>query len=99
MAPLALATQGCPSSPNGFLTPLRSDSGPGASVVTTTSEAITNPQSQATGRHLLEGNLPSGNSRIRYVPNSSMAIGPSHPASEPTAAGKGIEPGVATRIP
>jgi hypothetical protein len=48
--------------------------------------AITVPHNQATGRHLLEGSLPSGNSRIRKVP-SSMAVGGRNLASEPTAAG------------
>jgi hypothetical protein len=47
---------------------------------------ITAPHNQATGRHLLEGSLPSGNSRIRKVP-SSMAVGGRNFDSEPTAAG------------
>src|SRR5215211_1145440 len=40
---------------------------------------------QATGRHLLEGSLPSGNIRIRKVP-SSIAVGGRNSDSEPTAA-------------
>jgi hypothetical protein len=47
---------------------------------------ITAPHNQATGRHLLEGSLPSGISRIRKVP-SSMAVGGRISDSEPAAAG------------
>jgi hypothetical protein len=65
---------------------------------TTRLAAITTPHNQATGRHLLEGSLPSGNSRIRKVPKS-IAVGGRNSESEPTAAGKGIEPGLAIRRP
>jgi hypothetical protein len=33
-------------------------------VSTTLAKTIAAPENQANGRHLLEGNLPSGNSRI-----------------------------------
>src|SRR5918995_4040361 len=32
--------------------------------------AITVPANQAKGRHLLDGSLPSGNSRIMYIPSN-----------------------------
>ena len=59
------ATIECPSSPNGLLIPGWSGKGPGLVVTATLVRIITAPANHANGRHLLEGYLPSGNSRIR----------------------------------
>ena len=88
MASFAFANQVCPSNPNGLRTFLSSDSGPGTRKPATMLVAITSPYNQTTGRHLLEGNLPSGNSRIRKVPNCTAVGGKTRPASPPLP-GKG----------
>ena len=51
--------------PNGLRTPPWFSNGPGASPSVTLSTTIITPEKRASGRHLLEGSLPSGNSRIR----------------------------------
>jgi hypothetical protein len=59
------ATQGSPSSPNGLRTPPSSAIGPGDRPLPTLANTMMAPESQGKGRHLLEGSLPSGNSRTR----------------------------------
>ena len=83
MTSFASANQGCPSSPNGLRTSLTSGKGPGTKMPATMLVVITAPHNQATGRHLLEGSLPSGNSRIRKVPSSTAVGGKTRPASPP----------------
>jgi hypothetical protein len=61
----ACATIGCPSSPNGLRTPGWPGKSPGLILSTTLAKTITAPESQASGRHLLDGSFPSGNRRIR----------------------------------
>jgi hypothetical protein len=48
-----------------LLTPPRSSNLLGVKILPALIETITAPESQARGRHLREGSLPSGNSRIR----------------------------------
>ena len=61
----ASATQGYFSSPNGLSIPGKPSTGPGVRTLPALTERIAAPEIQARGRHLLEGSLPSGNSRIR----------------------------------
>ena len=51
--------------PNGLRILPWFSNGPGASPPATLSTTITTPENQASGRHLLEGSFPSGNSKMR----------------------------------
>ena len=58
-------TQGCSSRPNGLRIPPRCSKGSGVNITPRLSKTIVAPESHARGRHLLEGSLPSGNSKSR----------------------------------
>src|SRR5215207_2560781 len=53
---------------------------------------ITAPESQARGRHLLEGSLPSGNSNIMQIPSSPTGGIHAHWVSASLVTGYGPEP-------
>jgi hypothetical protein len=61
----ASCSQGSASMPNGLRILPWFSNGPGASPPATLSTTITTPENQASGRHLLEGSFPSGNSKMR----------------------------------
>src|SRR3712207_2169362 len=90
-----LASQSAPSNAKGLRTPARFVSVPGASAPATLSSKIADPESHASGRHLLEGSLPSGNSSSTYVPRSPIAGTHIQSLIPAIATGKGTEPGVA----
>ena len=69
----AATTQGCPSNPNGLRAPPSPSRGPGIRKVRTLTTTITAPDKRASGRHLLDGRRPSGNSRSKKVPSSPTA--------------------------
>jgi hypothetical protein len=94
----ASAIQGYSSSPNGLRIPRRPSIGPGLRAKPALTKKIAAPESQARGRHLLEGILPSGNNRIRQMPNPTAGAH-IHSPTEPIAAANGTEPGLATRRP
>src|SRR5918995_7427599 len=91
-----VSIQGYPSNLNGFCTPPRFCNGPGVSPTRMLTSKITTPESQARGRHLLDGSLPSGNSKNTNVP-SSPTVGTHMKLFTPaTPTGNGTVPGLAT---
>ena len=62
---MQLANQGAPSSPKGLCTSGWPSRGPGAKVIPKLANTITTPETRPSGRHRLEGSLPSGKSRIK----------------------------------
>src|SRR5215213_9353343 len=84
------------STPNGLYLPPRSCIGSGISPTKTLTRTITIPESQASGCHPLDGNLPSGNSKNTNVPRSPTK-GTHNQLLIPAAPnGNGTEPGLAT---
>src|SRR5687768_4567391 len=85
-------TQGCPSIPSGLRTPPRCGNGPGSRVRNTLVSKIAAPERKARGRHLREGNLPSGKSITINVPSSPRGRAHDHSVNASNITGPGAEP-------